>query len=102
MCGCAEREKRGVYVVGRRLRVWKFVVGNEQLKWCVAGLFRCRRERYLLASTYLSSRAFSSDLLAQPTVHQTSSSFSSIKATATAACTAPYPVLIPGMDAFNH
>ncbi|KAI9068836.1 SET domain-containing protein [Trametes sanguinea] len=45
-------------------------------------------ERYLTASTYLSSRAFPSTVLSEaPTLVTTSSS---------------YPVLLPGIDALNH
>ncbi|CDO70432.1 hypothetical protein BN946_scf184999.g73 [Trametes cinnabarina] len=52
------------------------------VSWCV------RRERYLTASTYLSSRAFPSTILsASPTLRTTPSS---------------YPVLLPGIDALNH
>lgn len=47
-----------------------------------------RRDRYLAASTYLSSRAFPSTLLSPvPSLATTPSS---------------YPVLIPGVDLFNH
>jgi len=48
----------------------------------------CTRERYLTASTYLSSRAFPSTLLStSPTLLQSPDS---------------YPVLIPGVDSLNH
>lgn len=49
---------------------------------------RTRRERFLTAATYLSSRAFPSTLLSpSPTLVQQPDS---------------YPVLIPGIDALNH
>jgi len=58
----------------------------------------CARERFLTASTYLSSRAFPSTLLYSPSSsppldrHQHQHQHQPD----------PYPVLIPGVDALNH
>lgn len=49
-----------------------------------------RRERYLLASTYLSSRAFPSRLLHLPTPEDPTPSTDS------------HPILLPGIDLLNH
>ncbi|KZV75122.1 SET domain-containing protein [Peniophora sp. CONT] len=63
----------------------------EHLNWCVCCIIpnsQCFRERYLTASTYLSSRAFPSTLLSYvPSLLQTPES---------------HPVLLPGVDSLNH
>lgn len=51
------------------------------------------RDRYLLASTYLSSRAFPSRLLVLPSSNSSAPS---------PASTASHPVLLPGIDILNH
>ncbi|OSD03733.1 SET domain-containing protein [Trametes coccinea BRFM310] len=62
----------------------KTVVNAANPSWAAAFTW----ERYLTASTYLSSRAFPSTVLSEsPTLVTTASS---------------YPVLLPGIDALNH
>lgn len=67
------------------------------------------RDAYLLANTYISSRAFPSTLLDpsssskpinpshDPSIHERQSSVPANKLTPTS-----YPVLIPGLDTLNH
>jgi len=79
--------------------VWEYFLTFEA---CLPSAFH--RDRFLLASTYLSSRAFPSRLLILPPPTSTSSDPTTTLASTPADSTPgpSHPILLPGIDILNH